>query len=66
MGITYHEDSAPAASPILIMNYDQARLRNEEQKGLEKEEHALPQGIILVDIRLGFPGEDYPGFSTCR
>lgn len=34
-------DFAPAASPILIMNYDQARLQNEDQKGLEKEEYAL-------------------------
>ncbi len=34
-------DVVPAASPIPIMNYDRARLQNEDQKGLEKEEHAL-------------------------
>lgn len=45
---------------ILISNYDPSRLPNEERRKLHEEALRHSTDAILVDIRPGFPGGDYP------
>lgn len=58
-------DAAPYLSRhvvgrIAITNYDQAKLSNEERHRLQKDAERYPTNYVLVDIRPGFPGGDYP------
>jgi hypothetical protein len=45
---------------IAITNYDPNRLPNEERRRLHEEAQRYSTDYILVDIRPGFPGGDYP------
>ncbi len=45
---------------IVISNYDPARLSNEERRRLHAEAQRYPNDQILVDIRTGHPGGEYP------
>jgi len=45
---------------IVISNYDQAKLSNNERQRLQKDAERYPRNYVLVDIRPGFPGGDYP------
>ncbi len=49
---------------VLITNYDPARLPNEERRRLQEEASRYPPDYILVDIRRGYPGGDYPLHGT--
>jgi hypothetical protein len=45
---------------IVISNYDQAKLSNEDRLRLQQDAERYPRNYVLVDIRPGFPGGDYP------
>jgi hypothetical protein len=49
---------------LLISNYDPNRLPNEERRLLHEEALRYPSDSVLVDIRPGFPGGDYPLHGT--
>ncbi len=44
----------------LISNYDPGSLPNEERRRLQKEADRYPRNYVLVDIRAGSPGGDFP------
>src|SRR5262245_41494702 len=44
----------------LIANYDPARLSNNERRLLHEAAKRVPVDSVLVDIRPGFPGGEYP------
>ena len=45
---------------LAITNYDLPGLPNEERRRLNHEAEAFPENSLLVDIRTGGPGGDYP------
>lgn len=45
---------------LAITNYDPATLSNEERRRLHEEADRYPRNYVLVDIRPGQPGGDYP------
>lgn len=49
-----------AVGRLLIANYDPSRLSNEERRALHEEAQRVPPDSVLVDIRPGQPGGDYP------
>jgi hypothetical protein len=51
---------------IIITNYDPAILPNEERLRLHEEAEAGPFNEILVDIRPGHPGGEYPLHAKIR
>lgn len=53
-----------AIGRVVITNYDTNRLPNEERRRLQEEAQRYPADYILVDIRPGFPGGDYPLHGT--
>ncbi len=55
-----HTVRRKAVGRLLIANYDPARLSNEERRHLHEEAQRVPLDSILVDIRPGNPGGDYP------
>jgi len=59
-GVFPHETSAHVGEAILITNYDPVDLPIDELKALQHEAERLPRNSILVDIRPGYPGGDYP------
>ncbi len=54
----------PTIGRLLISNYDSKRLSNEERRQLHLEAVQYPESQILVDIRPGYPGGDYPFRGT--
>ncbi len=61
--------SQPNTTPILskhvvgriaVTNYDQTKLTNEERRLLQLDAERYPRNYVLVDIRPGFYGGDYP------
>lgn len=55
-----HTVRRKAVGRLLIANYDPSRLSNEERRRLHDEAHQFPPDYVLVDIRPGYPGGDYP------
>lgn len=55
-----HTVRRKAVGRLLIANYDPARLSNDERRALHEEAQRLPSDVVLVDIRPGHPGGDYP------
>jgi hypothetical protein len=58
-------DAAPRLSKhiigrIAITNYEQSKLSNEERRLLQQDAERYPRNYVLVDIRPGLPGGDYP------
>jgi hypothetical protein len=51
---------------LLISNYDPNRLTNEERRRLQEEALRYPTDYMLVDIRPGYPGGDYPLHGTIQ
>jgi hypothetical protein len=45
---------------LLISNYDPNRISNDERRKLQEEALRYPADYILVDIRAGYPGGDFP------
>ena len=45
---------------LIITNYDSAILSNEERLSLQKEAETGPFNEIMLDIRSGYPGGEYP------
>ncbi len=45
---------------LAITNYDPGSLANEERRQLQKEAERYPRNYVLVDIRPGYPGGEYP------
>lgn len=55
-----HTVRRKAVGRLLIANYDPKRLSNEERRKLHEEAQRYPPDYVMVDIRPGFPGGDYP------
>ncbi len=55
-----HTVRRKAVGRLVIANYDPARLSNEERRHLHEEAQRAPLDSVLVDIRPGYPGGDYP------
>lgn len=51
---------------VLISNYDPRTLSNKERKVLNTIAAPRPSNFVLVDIRPGFPGGDYPIFGSIK
>lgn len=53
---------------IAITNYDISKLPNEVRRRLNEEANHLPQHAVLVDVRPGDPGGEYPihGYFVLR
>jgi len=45
---------------MLIANYDPATLSNDERRQLDEKARQYPNNFILVDIRQGYPGGEFP------
>lgn len=54
----------PTVGRLLISNYNPNRLSNEERRQLHLEAIQYPESQILVDIRPGHPGGEYPLHGT--
>jgi len=54
----------PTVGRLLISNYDSRRLSNEERRQLHLEATQYPESQILIDIRPGYPGSEYPLHGT--
>ena len=55
-----HTVRRKAVGRLLIANYDPARLSNDERRQLHEEAQRMPTDSVMVDIRPGSPGGDYP------
>jgi len=55
-----HTVRRKAVGRILIANYDPSRLSNDERRQLHEEAQRVPSDSILVDLRPGHPGGEYP------
>lgn len=55
-----HTVRRKAVGRLLVANYDPKRLSNEERRRLHEEAQRFPPDYIMVDIRPGCPGGDYP------
>jgi hypothetical protein len=55
-----HTVRRKAVGRILIANYDPSRLSNAERRQLHEEAQRVPSDSILVDLRPGHPGGEYP------
>ena len=51
---------------VIISNYDPAALSNEERFRLHEEAEQAPANDILLDIREGYPGGEYPMHGWLR
>lgn len=45
---------------IILSNYDPSLLTNEERRMLNSEADKFPSNAVMVDIRQGFPGGEWP------
>jgi len=55
-----HTVRRKAVGRLLIANYDPSRLPNEERRRLHEAAQQYPPDYVMVDIRPGFPGGEYP------
>ncbi|GIW55674.1 MAG: hypothetical protein KatS3mg082_2078 [Nitrospiraceae bacterium] len=55
-----HTVRRKAVGRLLVSNYDPSRLPKDERRRLHEEAQRFPPDYVLVDIRPGFPGGDYP------
>ena len=51
---------------LAITNYDPASLPNEERRQLQEEADRYARSYVLVDIRPGHPGGDYPWYGQIK
>jgi hypothetical protein len=51
---------------VAVTNYDPRTLSNAERAALNARAAANPKNFVLVDIRPGFPGGDYPLFGGIK
>ncbi|HET9962716.1 MAG TPA: hypothetical protein VFQ34_10305 [Nitrospiraceae bacterium] len=67
-GAKLHTVRRKAVGRLLVSNYDPNRLSNEERRRLHEQAQRYPSDHLLVDIKPGFPGGDYPlhGFILLR
>jgi hypothetical protein len=61
----YHFD-ARVVGRVVITNYDYSMLPNAELLSLHKETDNLPISDLLVDIRAGYPGGEFPLHGVLR
>lgn len=55
-----HTVRRKAVGRLLIANYDPNRLSNDERRRLHEDAQRYPPDYVMVDIRPGFPGGEYP------
>ena len=64
-GDTY-ELTRPKTGRVAITNYDPRTLSNTERQDLNARASANPPNFVLVDIRPGYPGGDFPVFGGIK
>ncbi len=55
-----HTVRRQAVGRLLVANYDPAGLTNQERRRLHEKAQHFPPDHVMVDIRPGFPGGEYP------
>ena len=66
MGDGEYELSRGVTGRVAVTNYDPRALSNAERAALNARAAANPKNFVLVDIRPGFPGGDYPFFGAIK
>lgn len=56
----------PVTGRVVITNYDPRRLSDEQRQTLNLRATANPSNFILVDVRPGHPGGDFPLFGALK
>lgn len=51
---------------VILTNYDPRMLSNAERKALNTLAEANPSNYLLMDIRAGYPGGDFPMFGALK
>jgi hypothetical protein len=55
-----------AIGRVVITNYDPRTLSDAERQALNTRAGANPRNFVLIDIRLGHPGGDFPVFGALK
>ena len=55
-----HTVRRQALGRLLVSNYDPSKLSNNERRRLHEEAQQMPLDSVLVDLRPGYPGGNYP------
>jgi hypothetical protein len=58
--------SRPVRGRVLISNYDPRNLGNSERQRLNEIASRHADNFVLVDVRAGHPGGDFPVFGTFK
>jgi hypothetical protein len=58
--VNVHTVRRKTVGRLLVSNYDPSRLSNDERRRLHEKAHQFPPDYVMVDIRPGAPGGDYP------
>jgi hypothetical protein len=66
LGSEEYELSRGVTGRVAVTNYDPRTLGNAERASLNARAAANPKNFVLVDIRPGFPGGDYPLFGAIK
>jgi hypothetical protein len=66
MGDGEYELSRRVTGRVAVTNYDPRTLSNAERAALNARAAANPKNFVLLDIRPGFPGGDYPLFGAIK
>jgi hypothetical protein len=66
MGGGEYELTRGVTGRVAVTNYDPRILSNAERAALNARAAANPKNFVLVDIRTGFPGGDYPLFGAIK
>ena len=62
----FTEESEEKTGRIVITNYDPNSLPNSERQELNRQAERFSRNHILVDIRKGYPGGDFPMFGEIK
>ncbi|MDH4267031.1 MAG: hypothetical protein OEW45_15475 [Deltaproteobacteria bacterium] len=66
LGGNEYELTGGVIGRVAVTNYDPRTLSNAERAALNARAAANPENFVLVDIRPGFPGGDYPLFGGIK
>ena len=64
--LQFTEESEAKTGRIVITNYDPNSLTNRERQELNRQAERFSHNHILVDIRKGYPGGDFPMFGEIQ
>lgn len=61
-----YELSRPVTGRVVVTNYDPRRLSDADRRALNDRAAANPRNFVLVDVRPGYPGGDFPLFGAIK